>query len=65
MSAISEKPDVLSDDNEETNNIQLKEEIYQQINLIILEDLNVLSLEEVRKKLDRKYGKIVFEDEIN
>ena len=49
MSAISEKYDILSDDNEETNNVQLKEEIYQQMNLIKLEDLNVLPLEEIRR----------------
>ena len=29
MSAISDKYNVLSDDNEETNNVQLEEEIYQ------------------------------------
>ena len=34
MSAISDKHDFLSDDNEETNNVQLEEEIYQQMNLI-------------------------------
>ena len=34
-------------------NTQLEEEIYQQMNLIKLEDLNVLSLEEIRKKLDK------------
>jgi len=28
MSAISDKHDFLSDDNEETNNVQLEEEIY-------------------------------------
>ena len=28
MSAISNKHDLLSDDNEETNNVQLEEEIY-------------------------------------
>ena len=28
MSAITNKHDVLSDDNEETNNVQLQEEIY-------------------------------------
>ena len=28
MSAISDKYDVLSDDNEETNNIQIEEETY-------------------------------------
>jgi len=55
----------LSEDNEETNNIQLEEEIYQQINLIKLEDLNVLTLEEVIRKLDKKYGKMTVEDEIN
>ena len=52
MSAISDKHDVLSDDNEETNNIQLKEEIYKQMNLIKLDDLNVSPLEEIRRKLD-------------
>ena len=28
MSAISDKHDILSDDNEETNNVQLEEEIH-------------------------------------
>ena len=41
MDAISDEHDVSSDDNEETNNVQLEEEIYQQMNLIKLEDLNV------------------------
>ena len=64
MGAISDKHDLLFD-NEETNNIQQEEEIYQQMNPIKLEDLNVLPLEEVRRKLDKKYGKMVVEDEIN
>ena len=34
VSAISDKHDVLSDENEETNNVQLEEEIYPQMNLI-------------------------------
>jgi len=57
--AISDKYDVLFDDNEETNNIQLEEEIYQQMKLIKLDDLNLLPLEKVRKKLDKKYSKMV------
>ena len=40
MGVIVDKQDVLYDDNEETNNILLEEEIYQQMNLIKLEDLN-------------------------
>jgi len=35
------------------------------MNLIKLEDLNVWQLEGVRRKLDKKYGKMVFDDEIN
>ena len=36
------------------------------INLIKLEDLNVVPLEEVRKKLDKKkFRKMVFDDETN
>jgi len=65
MSAISDKYDVLSDDNEETNNVNLEEEIYQQMNLIKLDDLNALPLEEIKQKLDKKYGKMVAENEIN
>ena len=34
------------------------------MNLIKLEALNVLPLEEVRKKLDKKCGKMAVEDEI-
>ena len=65
MGVISDKYGVLSDDNEKTNNVQLEEEIYHQINLVKLEDLNVLPLEEVRRKLDKKYGKMTIENEIN
>ena len=65
MSAISDKYDVLSDDNEEANTVQLEEEIYQQMNLIKLRDLNILPLEEIRRKLDKKYGKMTKENEIN
>ena len=54
MSAISDKYDILSDDNEETNNLQLEEEIYQQMNFIKLDDLNALPLEEIKRKLDKK-----------
>jgi len=49
MSVIVDKQGILSDDYEETNNTQLEEEIYQQMNLIKLEDLNVLPLEEISK----------------
>ena len=35
------------------------------MNLIKLEDLSVLPLEEVRRKLDNKYGKMTVENEIN
>ena len=51
MSAVSDKHDVLSDNNEETNNVQLEEKIYQQMNLIKLDDLNALPLEEIKKKI--------------
>ena len=52
MCAICDKHDVLSNDNKETNYVHLEEEIYQQMNLIKLEYLNVLPLEEIRGKLD-------------
>ena len=65
MSAISDKQDSFSYDNEETNNVQLEEEIYQQMNLNKLEDLNILPLEEIRRKLDKKYGKMTNENKIN
>ena len=35
------------------------------MNMIKLEDLNVLPLEEIRRKLDKKYGKMTIENEIN
>ena len=54
MSNNSEKHDALSDNIEETNHVQLEEEIYQQMNLLKLDDLNELPLEEVRGKLDKK-----------
>jgi len=54
MSAISDKYDVLSDDNEATNIILWEEETYQQINLIKIEDLNMSPLEEIRRKMTKK-----------
>jgi len=65
MSAITDKHSVLSDGNKETDNVQIEEEIYQQMHLIKLEDLDVLPLDEVIRKLDKKYGKMTVEDEIN
>jgi len=56
MSVIVDKQGILSDDYE-TNNAQIEEEGYQQINLIKLEDLNTLPLEEIRKKLDKRFEK--------
>ena len=53
MGVIVEKQEVLSNDKGETNNVQL-EEVYQQMSLIKLKDLNVVPLEEIRKKLDKK-----------
>ena len=35
------------------------------MNLIKLNDLNALLLEEIRRKLDKKHGKMSAEDEIN
>jgi len=57
MGTISNKNNALYDDNEETNNVQLEKKIYQQMNLIKLEDLNVLPLEEVIRKLDKSMVK--------
>ena len=55
----------MADDYEEPNNTQLEEEIYQQMNLIKLEDLNILPLEETRKKLDKKFRTKPLEEENN
>ena len=65
MSVIEEKQGILSDGYEESNNAQLEEEIYQQMNLIKLKDLNVLPLKEIKKKLDKKFGKKPLEEENN
>jgi len=65
MSVIVDKQGILSDGYEESNNAQLEEEIYQQMNLIKLEDLKVLPLEEIRKKLDKKFEKKPLEEENN
>ena len=37
-----------AEDNEETNDVQLEEKIYQQINLIKSEHLNVVPLKEIK-----------------
>ena len=65
MSVIINKQGILSDDYEKINNVQLEEEIYQQMNLFKLEELNVVPLEEIRKKLDKKFGKKLLEEENN
>ena len=65
IGVISDKHDILTDDNQEINNSQLEEEIYQQMNSTKLEDLNVLPLKEIRRKLDKKYEKTTIENKIN
>ena len=35
------------------------------MNLIKLEDLSALPLEEIRRKLDKKYGRMTIENKIN
>jgi len=65
MNVIVDKQGILSEDYEDTNNAQLDEEIYQQMNLINSKDLNVLPLEEIRKKLDKKFEEKLLEDENN
>ena len=47
MGTTNDKCEILSEDNKETNNVQLEEKIYQQMNLIKLEDLNVVPLKEI------------------
>ena len=54
MGVIVEKQDVLFDDKKEITNVQLEEEIYQQINLIKLKDLDVVPLEEIKTNIDFK-----------
>jgi len=65
ISVIVDKQRILSNDYEESNNAQLEEEIYQQMNLIKLEDLKVLPFKEIRKNLDKKFGKNPLEEENN
>jgi len=54
MGILVDKQEVLSYDNEETNNIWLEEEICQQINLIKLKDLDAIPLEEIRRKSEKQ-----------
>ena len=56
---------MLSNGYEERNNGQLEEEIYQQMNLIKLKDLNALPLEEIWKRLDKKIEKKILDEENN
>jgi len=65
MGAIADRQEVLSNDNEEINNTQLKEEIHEEVNLIKLMDLDDIPLEEIRRKLNKKYEKLVPKSEIN
>ena len=45
--------------------MQLEEAIYQQINLIKLKELNTAPLEAIRRILDKKNGKMIFDEQIN
>jgi len=54
MGTIVERQDASPDNNEETNNVPLEEEMHQQMNLIKLEDLNIVLLEEIRRKMNLK-----------
>lgn len=65
MGIIAEKQIILSDDYEETNNILLEKEIYQQMSLIKLEDMESIPLEKIRKMFDKKLGKMVLDEESN
>ena len=66
MSVIVDKQGILSTNYEETNNVfSSEEEIYQQMNLIKLEDLNILPLEEIRRKLNKKCDKMIVDEENN
>ena len=49
---IVDKKQVLYDDNEETNNFLSEKEIYQEMKLINLEDLDAIHLEEIKRKVD-------------
>jgi len=55
--AIAYKHEVLLDNSKETNYVLLRGKICQQINLIRLENLNVLQVEESKRKVDKKYEK--------
>ena len=56
-SAIADKREVLLDNSKETNYVLLEGEIHQQINLIRPENLNVLLVEESKRKVDKKNEK--------
>ena len=53
MNTIVEKQDVLSYDDEETNNVQLEEATYLHMNLTKLENLNVVPSKKIKRKLDK------------
>ena len=65
MSVIVDKEEILSNDYKETNNIQLEEEIYPQMNLFKLKDLKFLPLEEIKRKLYKKFKKMVVDEKNN
>ena len=68
MAIISDK--WVASDEEEKNYTSIEEDLYQQMGLIKLEDLEFVPLEDVKRKLENKMGKMIMdnnkiEEEIN
>jgi len=58
MGAIIDKQDIFSE-------VKLEDEMYYQMNLIKLEDLQAIPIEEVKKKVRQKIKQILIDSEIN
>ena len=61
MKVITEKEDILDHEFEENNYVTIEDDLYHQMGLIKLDDLECLPLEIIQQKIDKKLGKRVID----
>ncbi|KAL2902531.1 ORF 1: putative Polyprotein CP [Bienertia sinuspersici] len=62
MTIIAEKRRKTNDEGEQENYTIIEEDLYQQMGLIKLDDLEFVPLEDIKRKLDNKLGKMIVDN---
>ena len=65
IATIVDKQGVFSDENKETNHVQIEEKMYLQLNLLKLKDLDAIPLEELRDQFRKMVAKIEINELVN